>query len=68
MRFDVKPKRMCSLNPGEAAGWGGGGDGEGFPDDVVGGLMAHSATSVLDYHVRIMSAFAQRKKKTWPDF
>lgn len=28
---------------------GGSADGGGFPDDDVGGLMARSATSVLDY-------------------
>lgn len=51
---------MCSLQrgpEGRAAR-----DGGSFPDDVVGGLTAQSATSLLDYDLRIMSAFTQRKQ------
>lgn len=39
-------------------------DGGGFPDDVGGGLMTRSATSLLDYDFGIMSALTQREKKT----
>lgn len=49
-------------------GGGGGGDGGGFPDDVVGGLTACSATSLLDYDLWIMSAFTERKKGKRSDF
>lgn len=42
---------------------GGDFDGGGFPDDVVGGLRARSATSLLDYDFRIMSVFTHRMEK-----
>lgn len=51
------------FTPAEGRGEGGG-DGGGFPDDVVGGLTARSATSLIDYDFGIMSAFTQRGKKT----
>lgn len=60
VRVSVKPKRMCSLLWGQELC----ADGGGFPDDVGGGLMTRSATSLLDYDFGIMSALTQRGKKT----